>query len=65
MTEMNNRKRWTAEELENLSPAGRSDIVRAGIVSDLSQVPEAFLHRVRSKVRDHIAATESTTTPDR
>ena len=65
MTGMANRKLWTAEELEKLSPAERNEIIRAGIVTDLSQVPPAFLERVRANVRDHIAATESATTPER
>lgn len=41
-----------------LGPCERAKIVRAGIVSDLSAVPEAFLDRVRANVRDHIASTE-------
>ncbi len=59
------KKIWTAEELEKLGPAERTEIVRAGIVTDLDQVPPAFLERVRANVRDHIASTESATTPER
>ena len=55
-------KTRTAEELEKLSPAERSDIFQARIVTDLSQVPEGFLDRVRANARDHIAATESAST---
>ena len=59
-------KLWTAEELERLSPAERTEIIRAGIVTDLSQIPESFLERVRANVRDHIASTaESDTTSER
>lgn len=47
-------KIWTAEELEQLSPAERTEIIRAGIVTDLTQVPEDFLERVRANVREHI-----------
>ena len=65
MIGMADRKLWTAEELEKLSAAERNEIIRAGIVTDLSQVPPAFLERVRANVRDHIAATESATTPER
>ena len=65
MSEMTDRKLWTAEELEKLSAAERTEIVRAGIVTDISQVPEAFLERVRANVREHIAETESVPTPDR
>lgn len=56
---------WTAEELEKLSPDERNEIVRAGIVTDLSKVPEDFLERVRENVRDHIASTESAAATDR
>lgn len=64
-SDMGDRKLWTAEELEKLSPAERNEIIRAGIVTDLDQVPPAFLERVRANVRDHIATTESATTPER
>lgn len=50
---------WTAEQLEKLSPAERSEIIRAGIVDDLTRVPEDFLERVRANVRDHMTTTES------
>ena len=50
---------WTAEELEKLSPVERTEIIRAGIVTDLTHVPEAFLKRVRANVRNHIASTET------
>ncbi|MGH1504338.1 MAG: hypothetical protein ACRBI6_12330 [Acidimicrobiales bacterium] len=56
---MADEKLWTAEELETLSPADRAEIMRAGVVTDLSKVPEPFLERVRSNVREHIASTET------
>ena len=62
MRRMDERKTWTAEELEKLAPQERSEIVQAGIVTDLTQVPEDFLDRVRANVRDHITATESAAT---
>jgi hypothetical protein len=65
MSSMADGKLWTSEELEHLSPAERTEIIRAGIVTDLSEVPEAFLERVRANVRNHIATTESATTPER
>ena len=58
-------KLWTAEELERLSPAERTEIIRAGIVTDLTQVSDAFLERVRANVRDHMAHSESAATSDR
>ena len=65
VTDKPDRKLWTAEELEKLSAAERAEIVRAGIVTDMSRVPEAFLERVRANVREHIAEAESTPTIDR
>ncbi len=65
MTDMTDRKLWTADELEKLSATERNEIIRAGIVTNMSHVPVAFLERVQANVREHIAATESTPTPDR
>jgi len=55
-------KVWTADELLAMTPNERHDIVKAGIVTDLDQVPPEFIERVRANVREHIAATEGTTT---
>lgn len=65
MFDMGDGERWTAEELEKLSPEERIEIVRAGIVTNVDQVPPAFLERVRENVRDHIASTESAATTER
>ena len=65
MSVMADGKFWTAEELEKLSPAERTEIIRAGIVTDLDEVPPAFLERARANVRDHIATTESASTSER
>lgn len=64
MSIMADRKLWTAEELEKLSPAERTEIIRAGIVTDLDEVPAAFLERVQANVRDHIATTETASTSE-
>ena len=50
---------WTAAELEQLSPAEQDAIFAAGIVRDLADVPPEFLARVRVRLEDHIAGTES------
>jgi len=50
---------WTAAELEQLSPAEQDAIFAAGIVRDLAGVPPEFLARVRARLDDHIARTES------
>ncbi|MFT5530768.1 MAG: hypothetical protein ACI91O_000781 [Candidatus Poriferisodalaceae bacterium] len=62
---MRDREFWTAEELEKLSPAERNDTIRAGVVTNMDQVPPTFLERVRANVRDHIDQTESAPIPDR
>ncbi len=62
---MADAKLWKAEDLEKLSPSERTEIIRAGIVTDLGQLPAPFLERVRANVRDHIASTEATAPSDR
>ncbi len=57
-------KIWTADELLAMTPNERHAIVKAGIVTDLDQVPPEFLERVRANVLDHIANTEGTPTSD-
>jgi hypothetical protein len=53
------QKVWNAAELERLSPAEQDAIFTAGIVRDLADVPPEFLARVRARLEDHIAGTES------
>jgi hypothetical protein len=55
------RKIWTAEELEQMSPNQRAEIVRAGFESNLDDVAPDLLARARRKIEAHIAATEGTT----
>ena len=57
MAPMAEHKVWTAEELLALSPAQRFRIVTDCIVTDLDQA--------RVDIREHIARTESTRTPER
>lgn len=54
-------KVWTAAELEKLSPARRQQIFDASLVLDLDDVPPEFLDRVRDRVQDRIATTDSPT----
>jgi len=65
MNPMDDRKLWTAEELEKLSPSERNEIIRAGVVTDMDEVPPEFLARIRANVLDHIESTESAATTDR
>ncbi len=51
---------WTAEELEQLSPNERRDIVRAGFVKDLSQVSPDLVERSRAKARERMAEADET-----
>ena len=65
MAPMAEHKVWTAEELLALSPAQRFRIVTDCIVTDLDQVPPNVLEQARVDIREHIARTESTRTPER
>ena len=51
---------WTAEELEQLSPNERRDILRAGFVKDLSQVSPDLVERSRVKARERMAEADET-----
>ncbi len=52
-------KIWKAAELEQLTPAEQDSIFQASIVSDLAEVPEEFLARVRSRANERITELES------
>ena len=53
------RKVWTAEELEKMTPAEQDSIFASSIVTDFADIPEQFLDRVKNRVQDRIAKTES------
>ena len=53
------QKIWTAEELEQMTPAEQDAIFDASIVRHLDEVPEEFLARVRARFETHRAGTES------
>jgi len=57
---MAERKIWTAEQLERLSPNERRDIVRAGFETGLDNVSPPLLERARKKIKAHISASEGT-----
>ncbi len=57
-------KIWTADELLAMTPNERHEIVKAGIITDLDQVPDVFLDRVRANVLEHIARSEGPNTDD-
>jgi len=54
------KKIWTAAELEKMTPAEVSEISRAAVVTDLSNVDPEFLERARESARRHIARNEQT-----
>jgi hypothetical protein len=45
----------TAEEFERMTPAERDAHFDASLVTNLDEVPEAFLDRVRARLEEHIA----------
>ena len=49
----------TADELERMSPAEQDAVFEASIVTNLDDVPREFLERVRSRVEDRIARSET------
>lgn len=51
-------KVWTAEELEQMTPAERHALFRASVVTDLSQAPEELLARARRRVEERAAGNE-------
>lgn len=51
-------KVWTADELLAMTPNERHEIVQAGIVTDIDQVPPHLLEQARADIRAHIAETE-------
>ena len=51
---------WTAEQLEQMSPAERHAIFETSIITDLNDVPPEFLDRVRTRAERLIAARDST-----
>jgi hypothetical protein len=51
-------KIWTAEELEAMTPAEQDAIFESSLITDPSEVPEAFLERVRQRTLNRIGDTE-------
>jgi hypothetical protein len=50
---------WTAEELEQLSPAEQDALFEQGIQTNLTEVPAEFLARVRARVQQRIDSEAS------
>ena len=53
------RKVWTPAELEELTPAEQDDVFDSGVLSDLSDVPDEFLARVRARLAQRTAGIDS------
>ncbi|MDP6481988.1 MAG: hypothetical protein QF522_08965 [Acidimicrobiales bacterium] len=56
---------WTTDELLAMSPEERLKVVKAGMITDLNEIPPAMLARAQADIRAHIAETESTTPTER
>lgn len=52
------RKVWTAEEVEQLSPAEQDALFDASVITDLNDVPAEFLARVRARFRARQAGVD-------
>lgn len=64
MNPMPEGKVWTADELLAMTPIERHEIIEAGIVTDVDQVPPGLLELARSDIRAHIADDEAATTTE-
>jgi hypothetical protein len=49
---------WSADELLAMTPDERDRVIRAGIITDPTQIPAALTARARRKADARIAATE-------
>lgn len=58
MPNMRDKKLWTVEDFEQMTPNERHATVRAGFVTNLDEVPPEFMDRVRANILDHIAENE-------
>ena len=54
-------KIWTAEELEAMTPAEQDALFESSLTTDLSNLPESFLERIRQRMRSRIGDTEPRT----
>jgi len=52
-------KTWTAEELDQMSPAEQQKLFDKSIVRNLDDVPQEFLERIRAKVRRRSSETDT------
>ena len=50
---------WTAEELENLSPAERHSLFDASVVMTLDQAPPGLVARARARIEERIVNADS------
>jgi len=50
---------WSASELEQLSPAEQDAVFASSLVRDLADVPPEFLARVRARLEQHVAGSDS------
>ena len=48
---------WRADELLAMTPAERDRVIRAGIITDPTQIPDSVVERARRKADVRIATT--------
>ena len=54
---------WTAEEIEQLSPAEQDALFEASVVTSLDEVPEEFLAKVRQRFEQRAASVDAPQRP--
>ena len=62
MADMLDKKVWTVEDLEQMTPNERFETLEAGLIMNLDEVPPEFMEHVRADIRDHIAENEGLAT---
>lgn len=58
MNPMLDGKVWSADELLSMTPNERHEIVQAGLVTKLDDVPSDLLERARADINGHISETD-------
>lgn len=53
------RKVWSAEELERMTPAEQDAIFESSLIDRLDDVPPEFIERVRSRVQQRIFRSDA------
>ena len=62
MADMLDKKFWTVEDLEQMTPNERFETLEAGLIMNLDEVPPEFTAHGRADILAHIAENEGAPT---